>query len=751
MKRKSLLITLLAIVVACMSMFVFTACGEEEHVHEWGAWQVDVPATCLAEGKEVRVCKLDASHKEERITSKSEHSGYIFCGDCAKILVSDEDTTYYNTLLANVTSTDTFGLVIEDVEVSFWALTDYYYDTNGDGFVNEQDADEHSLNFTATFGELVFGFNQEGDLIGYGKGAVSLVGEYLPVNPVSAIAYFEGSVGYFKLVNYEDVYLQVDATQLMQMASQMLSKESLTGIINSYVEELKAKVPEEYYPAIDNIMDWINGDAALEIEGFFTEYEATLEKIFAASIAPIVKKTLIGNGYELTFNYDLLRQLNSNLYSKTIEDYLIEEYGINPLVKIRNKIDSILSTPIAQLVANLETELGITATELINKIWEEFKLPAEIEGLDKGEIITLLTAADITPNSLIQLALIEEFGEGITVKDFLDQGFAMFETMLDYTVYELLFLSASSQPDEYSGGALVYATDPSQDQVTLLVKQTIDEVIGVYENILNVKILTDLDGNFTKLTYDLNIELEQIANSISQIGDVDDVDLSVLGSISLIPNYQTQSLEEYNTFKTESQEFFAKIDLSEQVMLEQLKAHYGENNVTLEDGCYVIKEYAQDEYIEEYEYQYGSESITFTREYISFNYTYRLNQANNLMLICLDQCNGVIDLGVVCEVEIEEIHEVYLVTMDSQYKELGEDYITTNYLPTYEEYWAIYFGYDLENKTLTFDDYENQVYVGHDYKIDQEKSSEVVGEYKKVCYKCAECGKEIYEYVKVED
>ncbi len=750
MKRKSLLLTLLAIVVACMSMFVFTACGEEEHVHEWGAWQVDVPATCLAEGKEVRVCKLDASHKEERITSKAEHSGYIICGDCAKILVSDEDTTYYNALLTNVTSTDTFGLVIEDVEVSFCVLTDYYYDTNGDGFVNEQDAEEYSLNFAANFGELAFGFNQEGDFMGYGKGTITLVGEYLPTEPVSAIAYFEGSVGYFKLVNYEDVYLQVDATQLMQMASQMLSKESLTGIINSYVEELKAKVPEAYYPAIDNVMDWINGDAALEIEGFFTEYEATFEKIFAASIAPIVKRTLVGNGYELAFNYDLLRQANSNLYSKTIEDYLVEEYGINPLVKIRNKIDSILSTPIAQLVANLETELGITATELINKIWEELKLPAEIEGLDKGEIITLLTAADITPNSLIQIALTKEFGEGVTVKDFLDQGFAMFETMLDYTVYELLFLSVSSQPDEYPGGE-PYATAPSQEDVTLLVKQTIDEVIGVYENILNVKIHTDLEGNFTKLTYDLNIDLEQIANSISIAGEVDDVDYSVSGSISLIPNYQTQSLEEYNTFKTESQEFFAKIDLSEQVMLEQLKAHYGEDNVTLEDGCYLIKEYAQDEYYEEYDYQYGSENATFTREYVSFNYTYRLNQANNFMLICLDQCNDVIDLGVVCSVEVEEIHKLYLVTLDSQYNEIGEDYVSTNYSPAYDEFMVISFGYDLENKTLIFDDYENQIYVGHDYVIDQEKSGEVVGEYKKVCYKCAECGKEIYEYAEVQD
>ena len=195
MKRKSLLLTLLAIVVACMSMFVFTACGEEEHVHEWGAWQVDVPATCLAEGKEVRVCKLDASHKEERITSKAEHSGYIICGDCAKILVSDEDTTYYNALLTNITSTDTFGLVIEDVEVSFCVLTDYYSDTNGDGFVNEQDAEEYSLNFTANFGELAFGFNQEGDFMGYGKGTITLVGEHLPTEPVSAIAYFEGSVG----------------------------------------------------------------------------------------------------------------------------------------------------------------------------------------------------------------------------------------------------------------------------------------------------------------------------------------------------------------------------------------------------------------------------------------------------------------------------------------------------------------------------------------------------------------------------
>lgn len=44
-------------------LFALPACSEEAHEHVWGEWTVAVPATCEAEGSEVRTCACGASAK----------------------------------------------------------------------------------------------------------------------------------------------------------------------------------------------------------------------------------------------------------------------------------------------------------------------------------------------------------------------------------------------------------------------------------------------------------------------------------------------------------------------------------------------------------------------------------------------------------------------------------------------------------------------------------------------------------------
>ena len=66
------------IIVTTVLFVAFTAlgllaCGGEKE-HDWGAWQVTTPATCVREGVETRVCKNDASHVETRKINKIPHS-----------------------------------------------------------------------------------------------------------------------------------------------------------------------------------------------------------------------------------------------------------------------------------------------------------------------------------------------------------------------------------------------------------------------------------------------------------------------------------------------------------------------------------------------------------------------------------------------------------------------------------------------------------------------------------------------------
>ena len=754
--KKSLLVTLLAIVVACMSMFVFTACGgEEEHVHAWGEWQVDVPATCLAEGKEVRVCKLDASHVENRTTPKSGHSGYVFCGDCGKILTNDEETTYYNTLLDNVISTKTFGLTIEDVAFSFSSIEIHSYDNDYDGIPDEEWTSEMDMQINAQFAELVFGVDQDGKLIGYGDGSATLVGKYMPADAMTATVYFEDNVGYFKLNDWVDVFVKVDATEIMEGVSQMITEENLEQTIDSMVAELKNTLPTEYHQAIDKVVAWIKGDAATDINGFITEYEPTFEKLFAAFVSPLIKKTAVQNGYELSFNYDLLRNLNNALYTKTIEDFLIEEYGINPLVKIRKEIDGILSTTVGEILDDLETELGMTLPQLINAIWEEYTLPDEIaEGLSKSEIVTMLgkdTIRNTTLNSLLQDFVLPELGEGLTVSALLDQTFLMLGETLDYTIYELMFTSVV-QPEISGGGVPPYSAAPSQENVMQMVKQTFDDVIDLVESVYNVVIHTNAQGELVKVSYNVDADIQDLIDIFGEIDSYEKLELTAMGKFSLIPNYETQLTEKYTQFKAEAEEFFSKIDLSQEVMLNGLKAQYGEENVTLEDGYYTVVEIDQNPYIYEYNYNYGNDGYTFNREYTYYNYTYTFAERNP-SLLTVGKCGDVVEIELISEYSQEIITETYLVTCDNLGNEISVEGIsvdTENY--DYASGGASFrFGYNVKNKTLSFDDYANDLFIGHDYTEDQSKSTEPEDGLGKVCWVCEKCGKEIYEYFPAED
>ena len=72
--------------------FTCTGCGAKrtEPVaalgHAWGDWVTVQPATCIEEGVQQRVCRRDASHKEERRIGKTGHAdanGDGFCDVCS--------------------------------------------------------------------------------------------------------------------------------------------------------------------------------------------------------------------------------------------------------------------------------------------------------------------------------------------------------------------------------------------------------------------------------------------------------------------------------------------------------------------------------------------------------------------------------------------------------------------------------------------------------------------------------------------
>ena len=63
MARMRIILVLLTVIALAMA-----GCddgnGNSTHVHQWGAWNVTTPATCIATGSQTRTCVLDATHTE---------------------------------------------------------------------------------------------------------------------------------------------------------------------------------------------------------------------------------------------------------------------------------------------------------------------------------------------------------------------------------------------------------------------------------------------------------------------------------------------------------------------------------------------------------------------------------------------------------------------------------------------------------------------------------------------------------------
>jgi hypothetical protein len=671
--RKSLLTLLVAIFTLCVSMFVFSACEvATPHTHTWGEWQVVTPSTCLAEGDEMRVCTTDASHVENRKIPKSGHSGYILCVDCGEIIVNQEDTQFYGNSLQSLIDTKSFGLVVEDVDFYFeeaWA-----YDYNYDGIIDE--SSETSIDLSAQFGEVVVGYKEDGTIYAYGDGEVTLIGNYLPIEPMSATAYFEGTVGYFKLNAIEEMFVKLDATTLMQVLEEMLSEQNFPALVDQVVAELKTQVPVDLYSAIDEIALWLKDDPVGDISGIIADNEQLIKKIFASSIAPALKKTQVANGYDLTLDFDILRDVNNDLYSKTIEDYLEEEYGINPLVKIRSKIDGVLNTTVGEIITDVETELGMTFSEFINEMWVELGLPEEIEGLTKQDIIDVLSATTLrnsTIKSLLQDLLYQTEGVTASIDEFIDEIFTTLEQILDYTIYEMMFMSVYEEPDydvSIPGYAAAPGVMPDTDQMLLMVKESVDDVIDVLEDVCNFVLHTDAQGNVKSITYSADFDLNDIMQALGGGSEAEDVALTVSGDVSLICGYQTQDLEDYQAFKADAESFFNKIDISSTKILDQLKAHYGEDNVTYQDGMYSI--YSVEEGSNTWGEYTSGDYTYYYEDFYHYEYNYVIPE-QALILVAWENCNNVVALEMICQVECEYYDTTYYVVKDALGTEVSRD------------------------------------------------------------------------------
>ena len=71
--NKKLVVVFMVSLLSVLCIVGLTSCDNGECKHEWGEWETVKEATCETKGKEVRVCKLDPTHTEEKTTALTDH------------------------------------------------------------------------------------------------------------------------------------------------------------------------------------------------------------------------------------------------------------------------------------------------------------------------------------------------------------------------------------------------------------------------------------------------------------------------------------------------------------------------------------------------------------------------------------------------------------------------------------------------------------------------------------------------------
>jgi hypothetical protein len=283
----------------------------------------------------------------------------------------------------------------------------------------------------------------------------------------------------------------------------------------------------------------------------------------------------------------------------------------------------------------------------------------------------------------------------------------------------------------------------------LQLKDTINQVIGILEDLCNFVLHTDSQGNVKKVTYCIDYDMNELA---SQLGlDPEGVKIEAKGQMSLIVDYKEQSTEQLQEFKAQAQSYFNKIDLSSEAILQQLKAYYGEDNVVIEDGRYKINYQEVEIYPTEENDWIDNQTYYYENVYV-YNYTYEVSEdfdLQSMIQVVYSDCDNVAELGLLCDYNVDCEYSYYYVRKDASGNEVVRELRDSSgwYVENGFDV-LVLFGYNVEDQTLVF--YEDYNDVGHNYEIDASKTT-IVNGWQKTCLKCSKCGKEVYEYCEPQE
>ena len=299
--------------------------------HTYGAWAVTTAPTCTTAGVESRTCSK-CNTPETRTVAALGHDGDLVCEVCY--------ATMFNLPEVDFSEYKSVGIELKD-----YTLTLVYAEDNNR---------VHNSTMTIDVIEGYVGLDENGELVGAGKGTVKNVGA--TTNITSNIEFtfvLEDGVLYGGMEgNNFEVNTTLDDNQYVKID---LTAETTPELAE--VEEVLTQV-EALVPVIE---EWYNE----ELAPIFANVEINTDgaKKYAAKLAnALLKKTVADDGsYTLTIDFEAIKAFNNDLATKKISeivDVLLGE-GTYADVKAFITSDEFYALSVADVIDYVETEQGV--------------------------------------------------------------------------------------------------------------------------------------------------------------------------------------------------------------------------------------------------------------------------------------------------------------------------------------------------------------------------------------------------------
>ena len=422
--------------------------------HTMGEWTVTEP-TCTEAGSKTRGCTTCSHTESETIAATGHKMSGFACTICDHEVVSLE--SLIPTFSEDIRSA---GIVIKDTA---FLISDEY---------RERHEPEGIVNATVELAELVLWVDDNGQLAGYGQGALNFKGVNTDIdNDVTVTVAIEGTEAYvaFKgaselttTLTYDE-FLKIDPAVILNADPEIAEAEVM---LTQYLPALETWVKESLLPVF----------GTPDLDYSEEQLEADARDLAHTLLGLVYVATKTDDGYTVSLDLTGLKELNNTLATKTISELVDSIRGEGTYAGIKLLVPTVLDFTVANLLDFIKLNLGVDVTALL----------AALDEL----AVTVSGQPDATFENMIHF-------EGDIDALLTD------ETFLATTVADVIASFAASEGEAPDRDQLVQMATAMLDEVA---GKTVYELIGMDPTEIKIKVAEVLDAAAAALSHEIKID-----------------------------------------------------------------------------------------------------------------------------------------------------------------------------------------------------------------------------------------------------